>query len=59
MRKLKLNNDDRLFMGVCGGIAKSMNVDSTLVRVGFIFLTMVFPATPIVYIMLSIFMPYE
>lgn len=59
MRKFRLNNNDRFFMGVCGGIAKAMDIDSTLVRVGFVFLTMIFPVTPIVYIMLSIFMPYR
>ena len=38
-RKLRLSMYDRKLVGVCGGIAEYLNVDSTVVRLVFALLT--------------------
>ena len=37
MKKLTRSNTDRKICGVCGGIAEYLNVDSTIIRVLFVF----------------------
>ena len=39
MKKLKRSRTDKQIMGVCGGLAEYFNVDSTLVRVGYLIFT--------------------
>ena len=38
MKKLYKSSEDKKLFGVCGGIAEYFNVDSTLVRIGFLIL---------------------
>jgi phage shock protein PspC (stress-responsive transcriptional regulator) len=37
-KKLYLSDTDKKISGVCGGIAEYFNIDSTLIRLGWIFL---------------------
>ena len=38
MKKLYRSKTDRKLAGVCGGLANYFNIDSTLIRVGFVLL---------------------
>lgn len=39
MKKLFRSSTDRKICGVCGGIAEYFNIDSTLVRLGVVFVS--------------------
>ena len=56
-----MRSRDRVIAGVCGGIANYFGWDPTLVRVGYILLSVVSAAFPgiLVYIVLWIVMPEE
>jgi phage shock protein PspC (stress-responsive transcriptional regulator) len=44
-------SDDKMLGGVCGGLARYLNVDPTLVRVGWVVALLVgLPATVIAYV---------
>ena len=53
------SDSDRMIGGVCGGIARSLDWDPTLVRVLFVLLSVLSAAFPgtLVYIILWIVMP--
>ena len=57
--KLTKSSHDRVIAGVCGGIANYFDVDPTLVRVGYVLLSIFSAAFPglLVYIILAIVMP--
>jgi len=58
-RKLTKSLHDKKIAGVCGGIADYFGVDATLIRVGYILLSIFsagFPAI-VVYIILAFVMP--
>ena len=57
MKKLHKSNKDRKISGVCGGIAEYFNVDSTLVRLGFIIVGAMAGCGVIAYIVASLVMP--
>lgn len=56
---LMRTTDDRLIAGVCGGIARRFGWDPTLVRLGYVLLSILSAAFPgiLVYIVLWIVMP--
>ena len=58
-RKLKKTPNDKMVAGVCGGIADYFGIDSTLVRVGYVILSVLATGFPglIVYIILAFVMP--
>ena len=58
-RKLKKSATKKMVAGVCGGIAEYFDVDPTLVRVGYILLTLLTTGFPgiLVYIILAFVMP--
>jgi phage shock protein C len=58
--RLVRSRHDRLIAGVCGGIAQRFGWDPTLVRLGYVLLT-IFPPFPglVVYVVLWIIMPTE
>ena len=60
-KQLKRINKDRMIFGVCGGIAKYYNLDPTLVRVGYVCLSVCSIAFPgiLVYLLLTLIMPKE
>ena len=53
--------DDRIIAGVCGGIAKSLGWDPTLVRITYVLASIFSAAFPgiLVYIILWVIMPEE
>ncbi len=57
--KLTKSSHDRMIAGVCGGIANHFDLDPTLVRAGFVLLSIFSAAFPglLVYIILAIIMP--
>ena len=58
-RQLTKSTYDKKLAGVCGGIAEYFNLDPTMVRVGFVLLSLLSAAFPgvIVYIILALIMP--
>ncbi len=58
-KKLIRSRKNRMFLGVCGGIAEYLNVDPTVVRVLYVLLsilTAVFPGI-LMYFLLALIMP--
>ena len=55
-KKLYRSRDDRVFSGVCGGLAKHLNIDATLLRVIFVVTAEV---TAPVYFLLWLFLDEE
>lgn len=60
-KRLTRSKNDRMIFGVCGGIGKYFDVDPTLIRLGFAFLTLLSGIGPgiVVYIIMAIIMPQE
>jgi phage shock protein C len=48
MRKLYRSQTDRMIAGICGGIGETYQVDSTLVRLGIVFLALITAIVPLV-----------
>lgn len=60
MKKLFRSSTDRKICGVCGGIAEYFNIDSTLVRLGVVLLSLsclAFGTGVLAYIIAAIVMP--
>lgn len=60
MKKLYLSRVDKKIFGVCGGIARYLNIDSTVIRLALVLLTLMLAGFPLLfYIAAWIIMPYE
>lgn len=60
MNRLARSRNDRVLLGVCGGIGEYFRVDSTIIRLGFVFLLFVnFSIAAITYIIAAFVMPDE
>lgn len=61
MKRLYLSDTDKKIAGVCGGLGEYLDVDSTLIRVGWILLTIFTALVPgaLAYILLAIVMPHK
>ena len=60
MKKLRKSSTDSQVAGVCGGLAEYFNVDSTLVRVGYLIFTFFGVGSPLLlYFLLAMIMPEE
>ena len=57
MKKLCKSNTNRKICGVCGGIAEYLNLDPTLVRLGFLIVSMAAGSGLLAYIVAAIIMP--
>ncbi len=57
MKQLYKSNTDRKIAGVCGGIGEYFGVDSTLVRLGFVALSVLAGGGLVAYIVAAIIMP--
>ena len=59
MSKLKRSSHDKKIAGVLGGLAEHFDMDPTLVRVGYVLLSVISAAFPglLVYIIMAIVMP--
>lgn len=58
-RKLYRSRSDRKLAGVCGGLAKYLNLDATLIRVLFVALTVLGGSGLLIYIAMWIIVPEE
>ncbi|ADT83961.1 PspC domain-containing protein [Thermococcus barophilus] len=59
-RRLYRSKDEKIFLGVLGGIAKYLDVDPTLVRIIYVILLFLAPVTAILmYFALALIMPEE
>jgi phage shock protein C len=58
-RTLTKSSTERMIAGVCGGLAEYFDLDPTLVRVGYVLLSVLSAGFPglLVYIVLAIIMP--
>ena len=56
-KKLLKSNRDRVFAGVCGGIAEYLNINSMLVRIGWLIFTFCGGAGILAYVICSIIIP--
>lgn len=61
MKRLYLSTRDKRISGVCGGIAEYYHVDSTLVRLAWIIMTVLTGIVPgfVAYIVAAMVMPHE
>lgn len=61
MEKKLLRSRNSMIAGVCGGIANYFGLDPTLVRVGYVILSVISAGFPgiLVYILLMLIMPME
>lgn len=55
--KMKRSKHDKKIAGVCGGIGEFLEIDPTIVRLGFVFATFFGGIGPIAYIILLFVMP--
>lgn len=59
MNRLYRSEHDKKLFGVCGGVAQFLKIDSTMVRLGVILLT-IFTGIPIlIYLAMAMIMPKE
>lgn len=58
-RRLYRSRQDRRLFGICGGIAEFLRIDSTLVRVGVVVLTICTGVPILIYLLLAMIMPKE
>ena len=57
MKQLYKSNTDRKIAGVCGGIGEYFGIDATLVRLGFVALSVLAGGGLVAYIVAAIIMP--
>jgi len=58
-KRLYRSREERMFGGVCGGIGAFFGIDPTIVRLTFVLVTLVWPATPLLYLVLMLLVPEE
>ena len=56
-KKLYKSSTDKKLAGVCGGIAEYFNIDSTLVRLGWVVFSLLAGSGLLAYIIAAIIMP--
>ena len=56
-KKLYKSSTDKKLAGVCGGIAEYFNIDSTLVRLGWVLFSLLGGSGLLAYIISAIIMP--
>ena len=57
--RLYRSRDERIIGGVAGGMAENLDLDPTIVRIGWVVLALVAPITPLVYFVLMFVIPEE
>jgi phage shock protein C len=58
-QRLYRSRTDRKLTGLCGGIGQFIGIDSTLVRIGFVLLTIFFGFPVLLYFLLVLLVPKE
>ena len=56
-KKLYKSTRDKKLAGICGGLAEYLNMDSTVVRLIFVLLFLIWGSSLLVYIILALVMP--
>lgn len=56
---LRRSTDDKMLAGVAGGIARALNIDPVIVRIGFVVLTLIGFAGPLLYVAAWLLVPVE
>jgi phage shock protein PspC (stress-responsive transcriptional regulator) len=51
-QRLYLDTDDKMIGGVCGGLGRYFDIDTTLVRIAFVVFTLVGGSGPLAYLIL-------
>lgn len=59
MRRLHKTKRGEMICGVCAGLAETLNVDPTLIRLLFIFATLFCDVGILLYIILALILPTE
>jgi len=59
MKKLYRSKTDRKLVGVCGGVAEYLNVDSTVVRLAFVILGCAAGSGLLIYFLSAMVIPEE
>ena len=57
MKKLCKSNTNKKICGVCGGIAEYLNADPTLIRLGFLLVSMAGGSGVLAYFIAALIMP--
>lgn len=60
-QKIYLSDTDKKIAGVCGGLAERFGMDSTLIRLGFVFTSLVTAVFPVLvtYIIAALIIPHK
>nr|WP_294695574.1 PspC domain-containing protein [uncultured Friedmanniella sp.] len=58
-RRLTRSRDDRVIAGVCGGLARYLNVDASLVRISAVVLTVLVSGLPVLLYLVAVFVVPE
>jgi phage shock protein C len=60
-KRLKRSQQERIIAGVCGGFAKYVNIDATIIRVLFVILTIFTAVIPgiLIYLTMWIIVPKD
>ena len=58
-KKKLIRSKDRILAGVCGGLGEYLGIDATIVRIGYVLISILSAAFPgiIVYLILMLIMP--
>ena len=59
MKKLFKSKTDKKICGICGGLGKFFDIDSTFVRLGFAAAAVLWGSGIFLYIVLALITPYE
>ncbi|MEW6236639.1 MAG: PspC domain-containing protein [Candidatus Omnitrophota bacterium] len=59
IRKLYRVKDDKMVAGICGGLAKYFEIDSSIIRVGFVLASIFWGAGIIAYVVLLLILQHE
>ena len=59
MKQICKSNTNRKIAGVCGGIGEYFGIDPTIVRLGFVLLSLMVGGGLLVYILAAIILPEE
>ncbi len=57
MKRLCRSETDKKLFGVCGGLAEYFGIDSTIVRLLWVVLTLIFGSGIILYLLAALIMP--
>lgn len=57
MNRLYKSNEDKMIAGVCGGIAQYLNIDSSLVRLAFVFFGFIGGTGVLLYFIAALVLP--